>query len=53
MDIAPVSMSVDEVLGIHLALFEAIMTALALGLALFGFVGYFTVREAAERRAED
>lgn len=42
----------DVVLGLHLQLFEAFLAALALGLAVFGVIGYTTIREAAERRAD-
>lgn len=48
----PTVLTTDVVLGLHLQMFEAIIAALGIGLAVFGFVGYSTFREAAERRAE-
>jgi hypothetical protein len=52
-DVVPVPITGDVALGMHLQLFEAFLAALAIGLAVFGFVGYAAIREAAERRAEE
>lgn len=52
-DTVPVPITGDVALGLHLQLFEVFLTALTIGFAVFGFVGYSTIREAAERRAED
>lgn len=52
-DSAPVEMTTDVVLGLHLQLFEAFLAALGIGLAFFGFVGYQTIQAAAERKAEE
>lgn len=52
-DAIPAPITSDVVIGLHLQLFEAFLAALAIGLAVFGFVGYSAVKEAAERRAED
>lgn len=52
-DIAPVPITGDVVIGLHLQLFEAFLAALAIGIAVTGFVGYATLKEAAERRAEE
>ncbi len=48
----PVPITGDVVFGLHLQLFEAFLAALAFALALFGFVGFTTIRDLAERRAE-
>lgn len=52
-DTVPVPITSDVALGMHLQLFEAILAALAIGLAVFGFVGYAAIKDAAERRADD
>lgn len=52
-DSVPVPITGDVVLGLHLQLFEAFLAALAIGLAVFGLIGFATLREAAERRAEE
>jgi hypothetical protein len=43
----------DVLLGLHIQIFETFLAALAIGLAVFGVIGYAAIREAAERRAEE
>jgi hypothetical protein len=46
-------MSGEAVLGLHIQLFEVVLTSISIGLAVFGFVGYAAIKDAAERRAEE
>jgi hypothetical protein len=48
----PVPITGDVAIGLHLQLFEAFLAALAIGLAVFGFVGYSALRVAVERRVD-
>lgn len=43
----------DVLLALHIQIFETFLAALAIGLAVFGVIGYAAIREAAERRAEE
>lgn len=52
-DIVPVQTTPDVALGLHLQLFEIFVSVVGLVLGVMGFVGYQTIRQTAERKAED
>lgn len=47
------AMTSDAAIGLHLQLFEAILASIGISLAVFGFIGFNFVRNAAEKRATD
>lgn len=49
----PVPITGDVAIGLHLQMFEAFLAALGIGMAVFGFVGYQAIKEAAERKADE
>jgi hypothetical protein len=51
-DVVPVKITTDVAMGLHLQLFEAVLTSLTIGLAVFGFAGYAAIKDAAERRVD-
>jgi hypothetical protein len=52
-DYTPYVWQPGEALGMHLQIFEAFLTALSIGLAVFAFVGYTAIKNAAVQKAED
>lgn len=51
-DTVPVPITGDVAIALHLQLLEVILAAIAIGFAIFGFIGYTAIRDAAERRAD-
>lgn len=50
--VAPFTVTADVAIGLHIAMLEVVLTALTIVLAVFGFIGYQTIKDAAERKAD-